>query len=59
MTEPQIQIGPYHISYPISRAIVSCLTIETINLLENQNRVTVKNTNQTSKKNTNIQILLI
>lgn len=49
MTEPQIQIGPYDISDPISRAIVSCLTIEIINLLESENRVTVENINQTSK----------
>jgi len=49
MTEPQIQIGPYDILDPISRAIVSCLTIETINLLENQNRVKIETTNQTSK----------
>jgi predicted RNA methylase len=49
MTEPQIQIGPYDISDPISRAIVSSLTLEAITLLENQQRVTISNQTQSTK----------
>lgn len=49
MTEPQIQIGPYDISDPISRAIVSSLTLEAIRLLENQQRVTISNETQSTK----------
>ena len=49
MTEPQIQIDSYDISDPISMAIVSSLTLDTIKLLVNQQRVSIINQNHSSK----------